>query len=732
VIEPEIQRQRGLAPESNPATPQQSAAARPIHLLLASDRPDDAHLFREYLGASASSTFEITVVERLEQIRNHRASDDIDIIVFDLSLPDGQGVQMLDELVHGKNPVPVIVLSEFDDEELALQAVRHGAQDYLVKDQISQSTLPQSIRYAIERFRVLETLREREERYALAAQATNDGLWDWDLRSDSVYYSPRWCTMIGIGDAEITSSPAEWFNRIHPDDLSSVQAAIQNYLHGRSRHFEIEYRMRHRNGNYRWMLSRGAALFDQNNVPYRLAGSQTDVTTRKHTEQRLIHETLHDPLTTLPNRLFLQRRLQHTLQQLNSGLLPRFAVLLIDLDRFKTINDSLGHVAGDQLLCSIARRLENCLSPGTTITRLGGDEFAILLDSISIPADALRIVKRILEAMSHPFHIQQHRVFTSGCIGIVLSSDQYTNPDEILRDADTAMFRAKSEGPGRCQIFDAAMHTRAVALWRLETDLRRAVERQEFSTHYQPIVSLASGRLAGFEALVRWNHPERGLLYPEAFLSLADETGLLATIDRWMIFNGAQQLKKWQQQYPNNASLFLNLNLSDGLINQNDLPGFMQEVLRETGIDPRTLKLEITETVISSDLNSMRNTLARLRDMNLQLCLDDFGTGYSSLDSLHTYSVDVLKIASSFVAAMTSKGGGPEIVRTIITLAHDLDLQVIAEGIETSEQYAQLQAMGCEYGQGRLFSQAEGLDEEPIYFDLERNTATGGIFITQS
>ena len=675
----------------------------PIRLLLVENSPFDARLLCAYLQTSASHIFDVTIAKRLDDAFFFLNSNRAELIILDLLLPDSDGIETLSRLIHHKQTIPVIVLTGFGDENLAREAVRLGAQDYLFKSQLTKEALFRSIHYALERSRVSEALRESEERYALAALAVNDGLWDWNLHSNTVYYSPRWSAMVDLESA-ITSSPDEWFDRVHPDDLPLVRQAIEEHLAGQSQHMEVEYRMRHRNGSYRWMLSRGAALFDENHQPYRLAGSQSDITARKHTEQRLIYEVQHDSLTSLPNRVLFRKRLQSALQRFNTGALAGFAVLFLDLDRFKTINDSLGHIAGDQLLNAIARRLENCVPPSTTIARLGGDEFAILLDSVSVPADALRIAKRILNALEHPFYMQQHDIFTTGCIGIALSSEVYTEPEEILRDADTAMYRAKEAGMGQYQLFDTAMHTSAMALWRLETDLRQAIERQEFSIHYQPIVSLQNGRLAGFEGLVRWNHPERGLLYPIDFLAVADETGMLATIDRWMIFNGALQLKKWQDQHAEHSVPFLSLNLSDRLVNQQDLPTFMQEVIRDTGIDPSMLKLEITETVVNSDISQLRQTLARLREMNIQLCLDDFGTGYSSLGSLQYYDVDLLKIAAPFVAAMSQGSGGMEIVRTIITLAHDRNLQVVAEGVETVQQYAQLQAMQCEFGQGNLFS----------------------------
>lgn len=681
-----------------------------IRLLLVEDNPLDTRLLREYLQRMAKVSFQVTAVERLDCALAFLDANTVDIIVLDLVLPDSRGTETLNRILQRGISIPVIILSGLNDEELAMEAVELGAQDYLVKSQINSATLLKSILYAIKRGQTLDALRESEERYALAALAANDGLWDWNLRTDLLYYSPRWCAMIGIDPDGLMRTAAEWFDRIHPDDLPAVRTAIQRHLSRQINHVEVEYRLRHRNGKYRWMQCRGAALFDQNGVPYRLAGSQTDITIRKHTEQRLLHEALHDPLTTLPNRVLFRRRLQEALDRFKTKMSPGFAVLFIDMDRFKTINDSLGHLVGDHLLCAIARRLENCLPPGKTIARLGGDEFAILLDSLSIPADALRIARRILDALDHPFQVQQHTIFATGCIGIALGSNQYVTPEDVLRDADTAMYRAKAAGSGQYQVFDVAMHTRAMELWRLETDLRRAIDRHEFSIHYQPIVALASGRLAGFEALVRWNHPDRGLLYPGDFLAVADETGLLTTIDRWMILNGAAQLKKWQEQYPNHARLFLSLNLSDGLINQHDLPDFMRYVLHETKVDPTTLKLEITEDVLADEWSSLHHTLARLRGMNIQLSLDDFGTGYSSLSSLHSYPVDVLKIATPFVSAMIRDNSALEIVRTIITLAHDLSLQVIAEGVETNQQYKQLAEMGCEFGQGKLFSYDTGVD----------------------
>lgn len=677
-----------------------------MHILLVEDNPGDVRLLTEYLNSFHDYSFHTSAVNRLSAAIECLDNDPIDLILLDLMLPDSRGIQTVSRVLDHERPIPIIVLTGLYDDSLAIEAMRLGAQDYLVKSQINRGTLLKSILYSMERARVLEALRVSEERYALAALAANDGLWDWDLTANSVYYSPRWYAMLGLNHAEVTTRPEEWFDRVHEDDLARVRWSIQEHLNGNGRHFEVEYRIHHSGGGYRWMLCRGAALFDRWNTPYRLAGSQSDITSRKLSEQRLLHEVQHDSLTQLPNRVLFRQRLQHALTRFQKGEMLRFAVLFIDLDRFKLINDSLGHMTGDQLLAAIARRLENCVPPGTTIARLGGDEFAVLLDAISVPADALRIARRILAALDQPFQIQQHQVFSSACIGIALSNSSYHEPYEILRDADTAMYRAKAQGIGQYQVFDKAMHTRALALWRLEIELREAIERQEFNIHFQSIVSLDTGRLAGFEALVRWNHPTRGLLFPAEFISVADETGLLTAIDRWMILNSVKQLREWQERFPGNQRLFVSLNLSDRLIKDGALPEYIEWVLQETGAEPQSLRLEITETVINNQVNQLQNTLYRLKKMGIKLCLDDFGTGYSSLESLNHYNVDILKIAAPFVSAMVAEGGGLEIVRTIITLAHDLHLQVIAEGVETPQQLALLQTMGCEFGQGHYFAQS--------------------------
>ncbi|HXV86900.1 MAG TPA: EAL domain-containing protein, partial [Gemmatimonadales bacterium] len=546
-------------------------------------------------------------------------------------------------------------------------------------------------------------LRESEERYALAAIGANDGLWDWDLKANEIFYSRRWKEMLGHADPEIGSSPDEWFSRVHRADLERVRAALSTHLDGHSGHFESEYRMLCKDGTFRWMLSRGVAVRDATGTSYRMAGSQTDVTNRKVAEERLLHEAIHDPLTGLPNRALFMDLLARSVARSRRRRDYLFGVLFLDLDRFKVINDSLGHILGDQLLVGIAGRLLECVRPGDTVARLGGDEFTVLLDDISDESDATRVAERIHGELAVPFTLDGHEVFSSASIGIALSATGYDVPDHILRDADTAMYRAKAAGRARHEVFDPRMHTRAMALLQLETDLRRGLDREEFEVHYQPIIGFEKRRILGCEALLRWRHPERGLVLPGEFVPVAEETGLMVPLGRWALKEACRQVQAWRQERSGREDLMLSVNLSTREFGQPDLAGGIQKVLQDSGLPATSLKLEITEAVLMKYGEGVLETLGRLRELGIELFIDDFGTGYSSFSALSRFPISTLKIDSSFVAGL-GRNGGQEIVRTIVTLARNLELGVIAEGVETEDQLERLKALRCDRGQGALFS----------------------------
>ncbi len=675
-----------------------------VRVLLVEDRPGEAELVREMLSASPHTEFVVTHHDRLGTALSELSSNDFDLVLLDLSLPDSRGLDTFVQ-AHAHCPsVPIIVLTNHKDEEMGARAVRDGAQDYLVKQDTDSALLLRSIRYALERQAAEEALRESEERFALAVRGANDGLWDWDLKHSSLYVSPRWKEMLGHAGERLTDNPEEWLARIHPAERSQVTHAIDAHLHGETPHFEQEYRIRHREGHYLWVLARGVVVRDDSGTALRMAGSQTDITARKRAEAQLLHDAFHDVLTGLANRALFVDRLQVALASAARKRNGNFAVLFLDLDRFKNVNDSLGHAAGDQLLTAIARRLEGFLRPGDTLARLGGDEFAILVNEVIEVADAVHVAQRVQELLSQRFLIDNGEVYISASVGIALSSTGYRSADEILRDADISMYRAKAAGRNRYEIFDREMHKSAVALLKLEMDLRRAVQEGNFVMYYQPIVALGRGRMVGFEGLVRWRHPERGLITPQQFIAVAEETGLIVPIGWWVLAESCRQIAEWQGRYPLDPPLSISVNVSGKLFMQKDMVKRVVDTLESNRLDPSSLRLEITENILMDHGEPALLKLAELRGLGVQLHIDDFGTGYSSLSYLQRFRYDTLKIDRTFIADMESSGDADVIIETIISLADLLGMNVIAEGIETADQVERLRKMHCPQGQGFWFS----------------------------
>ncbi len=555
-----------------------------------------------------------------------------------------------------------------------------------------------------ERARAEHELRRSGERLALAAEGANDGLWQWNLQTQEFYVSARWRAMIGLPAHAASGGPSEWLDRVHPDDLAGLDASLQAHLVGSTQVFQHEHRIRHEDGSYRRFLCRGVAVRGKGHKPVRIAGSLTDTTEQAAAQERLRTFGFVDSLTGLSNRaVFVEgigRRLEDCRHRGTAA--GGFAVLYLDLDRFKIVNDSLGHMVGDELLIAASRRLETCLRQGDTLARLGGDEFAIFLTGLNDDAQANAIAGRIQHALSAPFSIAGREVFTSASIGIAFGPAHYVNPEEIMRDADTAMYHAKSRGKSRHEVFDAAMHARVRDRLSLENDLRRAVAANDFEVHYQPIVTLASGMCIGFESLVRWKRNGEPVS-PATFVPIAEELGLIEPLGTWVMKEACRTFADWQRRFPGAGLDCITVNVSSRQLVQQNFLRVVQSTVKETGLMPAHLRVEITETALLDAPGEAAVILRDLRDFGVKVYLDDFGTGYSSLSHLHKLPVDALKIDRSFVASLLLPGR-PAIVESILALARTLNTSVVAEGIESDVQARELERLGCTHAQGYLFS----------------------------
>ncbi|MEW5739517.1 MAG: EAL domain-containing protein [Myxococcota bacterium] len=616
-----------------------------------------------------------------------------DVCLLDYQLGTRSGLEFLQEAISRGCRTPIVLLTGQGTRELDLEAQRLGAADYLVKGDFDAVGFDRIIRYVTERARTLEKLRESEERYSLALQGANDGLWDWQVGSPAMHLSARWKAMLGYADDELPGEKASWWSRVHPDDLAGLEHALERHVLGQTEFFEHEHRLLHRDGGWRHVLARGKAVRNAAGEATRMAGSLTDVTQARS----------RDPLTGLPNRVLFFDRLEQAFLRSRRDPTYRFAVLFVDLDRFKNINDSLGHSAGDALLVGIARRLEHCVRAIDTVARLGGDEFTVLLDDAREPDGALRVASRIVEELGRPFPIEGRQVFTGASIGIALSATHYDRPEDLMRDADTAMYRAKQEGKGRFVVFDQTMHDRALKVLSVESGLRRAIELHELEVHYQPVFTMKERELVGVEALVRWRHPDRGMVAPLDFVPIAEDSDLIALLDRYVLSEATAQMQRWREAHPG-KELFVAVNASR---KQFSRPGFaedVQQILDAAGLLPAALHLEVTETVTMDPAPLVGTQLSRVAETGVQLVIDDFGVGYSSLAVLHRFPFTGLKVDRSFVLNLGLSAQATEVVRAILAMASALDLCCTAEGVETQEQFEQLESFGCKHVQGFMLA----------------------------
>ena len=569
-----------------------------------------------------------------------------------------------------------------------------------------------------QQFRIYQIHREsrkNEELFQIVTENAADMIALVDVKGRRLYNSPAYKRILGYSAAELGETSS--FEQIHPDDRFRVlEAAREARETGVGK--RVEYRIKHKDGSWKILESLASTIRDAQGEVAKLVIVNRDITERKRAEQQLEHNLFHDPLTGLPNRRMFLDRLQHCFVRARRSPDHQYALLLANVDHFKVFNDTMGAAAGDHVLQEIARRLGACLrdddtvarrdsgtAPEVLLSRLGGDEFTVLLDAVKDPSDAMRVAKKLLEAVAAPFSVDSREVRASMSVGIALSTLVHERPEDVLKDSDVAMRRAKGLGGTRCEVFDEAMHTRAVGRLRLESDLRTAIAEKQFRVYYQPVVQLDTRAIISFEALLRWDHPTQGLISPYRFIEAAEDTGILVSIGHWLMLQACRQLREWEVNNATSQPVHITVNVSARQFSDARLASDIQDALRDTGVDPSQLQLEMTESVAAADPKLTITVLSHLKHMGINVILDDFGIGSASLRGLWQFPVDALKIDRSLVREMQTDRSSSDVVELIITLAHKMNLRVIAEGIETSRQIERLRELGCEFGQGYYFSQ---------------------------
>lgn len=700
-----------------------------INLLLLEDVAEDIELILLYL-ANADLKFSHDIADTATIYRKKLENNIYDAVLADYRLPGFNGLEALEILQQSGQKIPFILVTGSVGEEVAVECIKAGITDYILKDRLFR--LPNILKRSLEEFALRRqqqqalieqqkaeiALRESEQRFRALIENAIDIILIVSSEGTFTYLSPSIKRILDYDPASLIGR--SFFDLIHQEDKQRIKQAFDSIKTEADESIILsEFRVcRYDN---RWlMLDAIAKNLQEDHAVSGFVINCHDITERHYTAQQLRYDAYHDKLTGLANRSALLEQLQQAIDHNKRRRQDHFAILFLDLDRFKVINDSLGHLMGDELLKNMAQRLEQCHREGDILARFGGDEFVFLLKDIREPQEAVIVAQRIHQVLKTPFTLNNREIFISASIGITISTDHYDHHEQMLRDADAAMYRAKAKGKACHEIFAPTMYLSALKELHLESDLRQAIQRQELVVYYQPIVFLKTQKIIGAEALVRWQPPDQSLIPPSDFIPLAEETGLIIELDRWVLKCACQQLYQWQQTLQELAPHFISVNLSPKQFSDPHLKDIISEIVGKTGLDRKYLKLEITETVFLKNSHTVLNLLYELQQLNIQICLDDFGTGYSSLSYLHRFPLNSLKIDRSFVNHLGETNKNDAIVSIVGTLAQELQLELIAEGIEESYQIETLKSLGYQWGQGYYFSPP--VDAQAFSILLEKNT----------
>ncbi len=559
--------------------------------------------------------------------------------------------------------------------------------------------------------RVLKQVSEdvvmREERYALAAKGSNDGLWDWDILSGKIFYSKRWNEMIGFEETELVEGKEIWLQRVHPEDCEKLLYHIEESLKSSlEKNYQCEYRLLHKNGNYFWVVSKWITLFDNAGHAIRMVGAQSDIEKNKKIEEQLVHDAMHDFLTKLPNRNLLNDRLQQVLLRFKRAVSEDFALVLFDLDNFKYINDSMGHPVGDKLLIHVGKSLASIVRNTDTVSRLGGDEFAVIIQKPVDKHSFNMMVTRMASVLTSPIKIDEYLINPSVSMGIVWcnKTSPYTSSDEIFRDADIALYHAKKSGKSRFVFYDNELREEAQKKFRISNNLKSALNKNQFSVFYQPIVLTQDGQIAGFESLLRWNHPDLGFVPPDQFIPIAEESDMIVELGNFVIQKSCETLATLIEKYNPERNWYVCINVSAKQLENNDIIFEIERAIKDNFLSYQNLKVEVTESILLKNSDSELYILEELRKKGIQIAIDDFGTGYSSLSTLHHFPFSFLKIDRSFITNVVTQPKLKSMIKSIILMAKTLDMKVVVEGVEQLEQYSILKEMEADYIQGYYFS----------------------------